>query len=284
MSSVTDRDLGRLEGPLLVFGGPYGNLAATTALRAVAERRGIPPERVICTGDLVAYCAEPEETVRLIRDWGIHVVMGNCEQSLVQRAADCGCGFEAGSACSLLSAEWFRYVDQRISTADRIWMRDLPQTLTFEVAGCRLAVIHGGVTQINRFLFASTPVADKLAELKLLDADIDGVIAGHCGIPFGQIVADKIWLNAGVIGMPANDGTQDGWYLTIEPVGEKLQAHWHRLNYPAEQTRQMMQNAGLALGYTEAIINGLWPSEDVLPVAEKKNRGNALHLQSITFR
>ena len=162
-------------------------------------------------------------------------------------------------------------------------MSQLPQTLAFTLAGRRLTVIHGGVTQINRFLFASTSEEEKLTELNLLGADVDGVIAGHCGIPFGQVVAGKAWLNAGVIGLPANDGTQDGWYLLIEPVVENLQAHWHRLSYPAELTRQAMHNIGLTSGYVDTVINGLWPSEDVLPVIEKKNRGKALDLPSITF-
>ncbi len=48
MDSATNRDLGLLEGPLLIFGGPYGNLPATTALRTLAEQRGIPPEHIIC--------------------------------------------------------------------------------------------------------------------------------------------------------------------------------------------------------------------------------------------
>lgn len=283
MSSATTLDLGLLEGPLLIFGGPYGNLPATKAIRRIAEQRGIPPERIICTGDLVAYCAEPEETVHLLRDWGVRIVMGNCEESLADRALDCGCGFETGTTCSALSTEWFRYVDNKISDENRLWMGNLPQKLTFTLAGRRLAVIHGGVTQINRFLFASTPAEVKAAELEALDADVDGVIGGHCGIPFGQLVAGKVWLNAGVIGMPANDGTQDGWYLLIEPVGEKLQAHWHRLTYPAEQARQAMLKAGLASGYADTIISGLWPSEDVLPDPEKRNRGKALELPSIMF-
>lgn len=82
--------------------------------------------------------------------------------------------------------------------------------------GRRLAVIHGGVTQIKRFLFASTPVADKLSELHRLDADIErGVITGHRYRPFGHIVEGKAWLNAGVIGMLANDDTKDSWYLLV---------------------------------------------------------------------
>ena len=55
--------------PILVFGGPYSNLRATRALIAEAHRLGIPGDRAICTGDVVAYCAEPEETVAAIRDF-----------------------------------------------------------------------------------------------------------------------------------------------------------------------------------------------------------------------
>eukprot|EP00656_Telonema_subtile_P021891 TRINITY_DN22934_c0_g1_i1.p1 TRINITY_DN22934_c0_g1~~TRINITY_DN22934_c0_g1_i1.p1 ORF type:complete len:136 (+),score=1.16 TRINITY_DN22934_c0_g1_i1:113-520(+) len=103
-------DLGTLHSPVLIFGGPYSNLAATQAMQAEAARLGFPAQQVICTGDLVAYCAEPEATVQLIRDWGISVVMGNCEESLAQNAPDCGCGFDQGSACSLLSVEWYNSV------------------------------------------------------------------------------------------------------------------------------------------------------------------------------
>ncbi len=60
MSDQHERlDLGCLTGPVLVFGGPYSNLAATQAMRQQAEDLAIPPNRVICTGDLIAYCAEP---------------------------------------------------------------------------------------------------------------------------------------------------------------------------------------------------------------------------------
>ncbi len=75
-------ELGQLPSPLMLFGGPYSNLPATTALIGESQRLGIPPGQVICTGDIVAYCGNPEETVSLVRDWGCHIVMGNCEESL----------------------------------------------------------------------------------------------------------------------------------------------------------------------------------------------------------
>jgi len=57
--------------PVLIFGGCYGNLQATQALLAEAARRRIPPGRMICTGDVVAYRANPVETVALVRAAGL---------------------------------------------------------------------------------------------------------------------------------------------------------------------------------------------------------------------
>ena len=198
-------DLGELAAPLLVFGGPYSNLEATRALRQIAVERGIPARQCICTGDLVAYCADPVETLQEIREWGVHIVMGNCEESLAEGAADCGCGFEQGSSCDLLSGQWFSYANALVDDAMRQWLAKLPRRLEFSCNGLRLAAIHGGTVQINRFLFASQSDAEFQQELEMLD--VDGVLAGHSGIPFTRQIGRYLWHNAGVIGMPANDST-----------------------------------------------------------------------------
>ena len=44
-------DLGELDAPVLLFGGPYSNLQATQALVELAKREGIPASHMICTGD-----------------------------------------------------------------------------------------------------------------------------------------------------------------------------------------------------------------------------------------
>ena len=80
------KDLGALSGPVLIFGGPYSNLQATQAVLAWADAHAVPPERMICTGDVVAYCAEPAETVALIRAAGCAVLAGNCERQLARNA------------------------------------------------------------------------------------------------------------------------------------------------------------------------------------------------------
>ena len=41
----------------------------------------------------------------------------------------------------------------------------------------------------------------------------DLILSGHAGLPFYSIEKEKFWLNAGVIGMPANDATSRVWYM-----------------------------------------------------------------------
>ena len=50
-------DLGVLDGPVLLCGGPYSNAHALAAFTAEAKRLGVPASAMICTGDVVAYAA-----------------------------------------------------------------------------------------------------------------------------------------------------------------------------------------------------------------------------------
>jgi len=262
------------QGPILLFGGPYSNLQATLALKARATELDIPPRRIICTGDVVAYCADPVATLELIRDWGVHVVMGNCEESLAANRPDCGCGFEEGTTCSLLSTDWYNFARRQVSVEQQDWMSTLPRRIDFSWQGKSFAVIHAAVDSINQFIFPSTPDPVKLRQLELAGTDV--VICGHSGVPFGQRLEGRYWLNAGAIGMPANDGTRDGWYLLLAPETRGFQASWHRLSYAAERAVSTMQRNQLTGGYHETLFSGLWPSHDVLPEAERQQQGIAL--------
>jgi predicted phosphodiesterase len=271
-------DLGTSEEAVLLFGGPYSNLAATAAMQRRSVELGIPPQRIICNGDVVAYCGEPCETLDLIRDWGIHLVMGNCEESLAFGEADCGCGFDPGSECSLLAVTWYDYARRHISDEQRRWMRKLPRAVEFSMQNTRFQVIHGSLNSINEFVFASSDAATRLEQIR--NAGIDVVIGGHSGIPFGQRLQERYWLNTGVIGMPANDGGRHGWYLLLEAQEQGLEASWHRLDYDYEVSRTSTVAAGMN-AYGQALVDGLWPSVDILPEVERRQSGRPLDLRSL---
>lgn len=282
MSVNAIQDLGRLDQPLLVFGGPYSNLAATLQIRQQAEALGFSPQQVICTGDLVAYCAQPAETVELLREWGCHVIMGNCEESLAANAEDCGCGFDAGSACSLLAVEWYRYASSNLSEEQKQWMAQLPRQISFSLMGKQYRVVHGSLEQINAFVFASTDSRIKAHQMR--SAAVDVVIGGHCGIPFGETLPEGYWLNAGVIGMPANDGSAEGWYMLLQPHESGVKASWHRLSYRVSDSVNKMRAAKLCPAYAQCLIEGIWPSLDILPEPERKQTGKGLLLEPLLIR
>lgn len=266
--------------PLLVFGGPYSNSRALDAMKAAADRLGIPASRIICTGDVVAYCAEPEETVRAIRDWGCHVIAGNCEEQLAAGAGDCGCGFEEGTACDLLAKGWYPYANQRVSAESRAWMAGLPTSASFRWLGVDVLVVHGGVDVVNQFIFVSeTAVLDE----QLARAGVDLVIAGHAGIPFVAKRKRGVWFNAGVVGMPANDGTPDGWFGLVTPTQRGLELSQVRLKYDAAAAAASMRRWSYADGYARSLVTGVWPSFDVLPGTERAATGNRLRPRVITL-
>ena len=258
---------------ILVFGGPYSNLQATLAMRADAERRGIPAEHILCTGDIVAYCANPVETIAEIRDWGIHVIAGNCEQQLASGADNCACGFDEGSACDVLAKGWYGYADQRVGRDDRLWMGQLTDEALFDWAGFRFRVVHGGCGATSQFIFPSQH--DVIAS-QLTRANADIVIAGHSGIPFGQSINAQFWFNAGVLGQPANDGTTDAWYGLLTRTPNGITASLHRLAYDVPTARAAVLDAGYANPYGLTLGSGLWPNQDILPPTEVDATGTPL--------
>lgn len=261
-STILDQPCLAADGPVLVFGGAYSNLQATEALLRVASDLGIPPDRIICTGDVVAYGADASACVRLLRLSGVAVVAGNCEEQLGASAGDCGCGFAPGSSCDQLSSAWFAHADCSLTDGDRAWMRSLPSRLELRIGSRTLLVLHGGLDRANQFLWASS---GKEIDRQLCSVAADGVIGGHCGLPFTRIGRAGLWHNPGVIGMPANDGTARGWYSVLTPGPGGLEVSHHALHYDAEGAAAAMRAAGLPGGYAAALQTGLWPSCDVLP-------------------
>ncbi len=266
---------------LLVFGGPYGNLEATQALLAKAEELGISSEHIICTGDLAAYCADPAATANALRRANIQLIQGNCEQSLAASAEDCGCGFEDGSACEVLSKSWFAYCQTQLSRDTLNWFNGLPEQICFEFAGKRFLVVHGSPEGVSRFVFASNLKEHFKRDRRT--PQVDCIIGGHSGLPFTQIVDDRCWHNAGVIGMPANDGTARVWYSVLRQTHTTITFEHRALHYAVDRAQEKMNQACLPQQYAASLTSGLWPSLDILPEHEARQTGVPLTEQQVEW-
>lgn len=269
-------DLGTLTGKILLYGGVYSNLQALEKLKAIAETQGIAPENCICTGDIVGYCAQPEETVQLFKIWGTHSIAGNVEKQLCEGAEDCGCDFREGSRCDGFSQMWYPYAQSKLSSNSLEVLRNLPDHLTFTYASKKVTVVHGSYTNISEFIFKSSPWEVKDSNFDSTQSDV--IIAGHCGLPFHSEQDQKLWLNPGVIGMPANDGSTEVWYAILDDASGELTYEHHTFAYNYRLTNSLMQNGLLPEEYARTIITGIWDNTEILPPVESGMQGFGIKL------
>lgn len=269
------KHIGEIKGPLLVFGGPYSNFQALEKMHKIAVELNIPPSNIICTGDVVGYCAQPEETVQFIMDWGIYAIAGNVEIQLREGKEDCGCDFKSGTRCDVFSRQWYPFAKSILSEKSIDWMRGLPEFIQFIYSGKKATVVHGSFFETSEYIFKSTPWAIKNKNFEAADSDI--ILAGHCGLPFYGIKNKKYWLNPGVIGMPANDGTPRVWYmfLNISKNGELLFEH-RSFIYENKKAAALMRENNLPPEYALTLETGIWDNMEILPEEEKLRQGKAI--------
>ena len=267
-------DIGELEGEILVFGGVYSNLEALEALLLKAREMGIKPKQMLCTGDVVGYCGDPEACVTKMQELGIRSIAGNVEIQLREEKEDCGCDFKSGGRCDLFSRNWYPFAQNQLSSKSLDWMRTLPEHITFTLGKKHLALVHGSYFETAEYVFRSTPDSVKIKNLEALNAD--AIIAGHCGLPFQQNLDGKIWFNPGVIGMPANDGTPRVWFGILGVQNGLLRVEHHELSYDYSKTKSKMKAYGLPMEYANTLESGIWDNCEILPEPETKQQGFAL--------
>ncbi len=269
------KHIGVKEGKLLLFGGVYSNLQALEKLISIAQEAGVKPENCISTGDLTGYCAQPEETIQLFQKWGALSIAGNVELQLASDSEDCGCDFKSGSRCDDFSKMWFPYTKGHLSQQSLDWMKEIPEYISFDYAGKKVTVVHGNYGNTSEFVFKSNATESKERCFDETKSDI--IIAGHCGLPFHQSIKDKLWLNPGVIGMPANDGTTRVWYMLLNVIDSEVSYTHQSFEYDAETAQRLMYKNHLPEAYGDTLTSGIWDNMEILPEIEKMGQGIPIH-------
>jgi len=272
------KHIGTKNGKLLLFGGVYSNLQALEALIDIAKSEDIPAEDCICTGDITGYCAQPEETIQLFRQWGAVSIAGNVELQLANDSEDCGCDFKAGGRCDSFSKTWFPYTKAYLSQESLDWIAEIPENISFYYAGKKVTVVHGNYGNVSEFIFKSN--ANQNKENCLSETDSDVIVAGHCGLPFNQPIKEKLWLNPGVIGMPANDGTQRVWYMILENNNKEIKYTHRSFEYDFKTAQRLMFKNHLPEAYADTLSSGIWDNMEILPEIEKMGQGIPIYLDN----
>lgn len=267
------KNIGNLSGKILLFGGVYSNLESLLAIQAVAEQENISAQNIICTGDIVGYCADPDACLQTIKTWGVHSIAGNVELNLRDELDSCGCNFDEGSRCDNFSKQWYPYAQSKVTPDSMRFIEQIPEFISFEHGGKKVFVLHGSVQNTSAFIFQSTVDSVKKDIFRETKADI--IIAGHAGLPFAQHIEDKLWLNPGVIGMPANDGTPRVWYAILEDALDTAFSILP-LDYPHLVASDKIRAQPLPASYAQTLETGIWDNLEILPPTEQALQGKAI--------
>ncbi len=265
-----EKHIGELKGKVLVFGGVYSNLQSLEAMKEIAEKEHIQQENILCTGDIVGYCAQPEESLQLIKEWGIHSIAGNVELQIRNGEEDCGCNFDEESRCDLFSRQWYPYAFKSVSQEMKKWLSNLPEFIRFKYAGYEGLMLHGSYQNTSEFIFQSTDWNVKKSIFDETNSNL--ILAGHCGLPFSNVENNQHWLNAGVIGMPANDGTPRVWYMILDDKESLTYSH-QSFEYDHVTASELMKENQLPISYANTLSSGIWDNCEILPEKETSEQG-----------
>ena len=258
---------------------------------------GISPNNVICTGDTPGYCADPEACLDLVEAWGIHAIAGNVETNLVNGTDDCGCGFGDGSRCDMFAKLWYSFAAGHVSERNLKYMAGLPDILRFTYGGREVAVLHGSPNDQSEFVWASTSDEVKAGYRRQLGVDV--IIGGHCGLPFVGDAPDDLntpdprhevlnakpqWINPGVIGMPANDGTPRTWFATLNADEGQLTVNFHELHYDHRAAKaRMLDDRRLPVSYAATLTTGIWDNTEIMPPEDAAREGTPLIAERLSL-
>ena len=206
---------------LWVAGGLYGNFEALE--RLLEQYRQEPGAKaLVFNGDFHWFDVIPDEFIR-INDavLGQRATRGNVETELANPDTDagCGCGYpewvgDAEVEHSNRIIERLRGAAHEVPGALR-QLRTLPMHLVAEVAGERVALVHGDADSLAGWGFSQEVLASeqgKAAALKSLEAANVRVFASsHTCLPVLQLFgSDGAIVNNGAAGMPNFNGTRYG--------------------------------------------------------------------------
>ena len=252
---------------LAVFGGIYSNWLALDAALRDAKRRGV--DAMFCLGDLGAFGPHPDRVFPLLRDHDVLCIQGNYDNSVGNGLADCQCGY-TDPRDNHFARISYQYTYEHTSPVNRRWMKELPAQRRLEIAGRRVLLCHGSPRQMNEFVWESTTSTAFLDHLcDTHDADV--VLATHTGIKWQRTLSrERLWVNAGVLGRPENDGRTNVWY-TILTLDDDVGVEFVPIEYDHERLTREMRAERLPEEFSETILTGWWTTcLEVLPQKERR--------------
>ena len=236
-----------------ILGDIHANLDALKVVLDDCRSQGVTD--FLCTGDVVGYNANPCECLKIIRDLGCPVVMGNHDHYVSSRQ-----NLEDFNPHAAAVIEWTR---RQLTVEDIYWLRALP----FVKTTMGITLVHATMDNPEAFGY----VFDHLqAEAHFSHQVTPLCFHGHTHCPmiyekqigavyridaqdFKMPIGRKYFINVGSVGQP-RDGDPRAAYALYDPKAREVT--FRRLEYDVEAAQQRILAAGLPARLAERLAIG----------------------------
>lgn len=204
-------------------------------------------DTIICLGDLVGYGPHPNEVISMIRRRHILCIKGNYDNSVVDNEYS----YIRETRINSFSLPW---TVRELREENRIFLENLPSTLTLNIANKKLLFVHGSPNNINEYLLndddSTTRMMNSISE--------DVLICAHTHIPGMKEFGNKVYINCGSVGKPKigrpnstycimNINKQDGMKVQIKEIPypyKRIIKDMTMLNFPQELIQSFENGIG----------------------------------------
>jgi hypothetical protein len=260
---VLDRSFSKVA----LLGGVYNNHVALRTACQSAVANGC--EAIFQMGDLGGFGPHPNKVFPLLEEFGVRCIQGNYEESLIQRLADCGCGYTHPKD-NHYAALSYDYTDRNLSEENRALLGTFPKQLQFKLGTLTVHLCHGSPRRINEFLWETT-TSNGFVKRIAADLRCHVLCCTHTGLPWTRQAAPDLQIvNVGALGRPANNGKQNVWYAELAWTGLTLDVRFIPVEYDWKALAMEMREEKLPAEFIETIETGWWTTcLEILPGKER---------------
>lgn len=162
--------------------------ALMTVLEDIDDER---VDTIICLGDLVGYGPHPNEVVSTIRRRNILCIKGNYDSSVVDNEYS----FIRENPINSFSMPW---AVNELREENRIYLDNLPSTLSLNISGKNILFVHGSPNKINEYMLQDGENTVEI--MNSLKEDI--LVCAHTHLPCAKEFGNKLFVNCGSVGKP----------------------------------------------------------------------------------
>lgn len=202
---------------VLIISDTHANLWALNAI----DRDAGAVDHILCAGDTVNYGPDPRGALKWLRERGAITVRGNHDHAIAFGADPKAS--PAKQPLALAMRDWTR---SQLTATDLTWLARLPVSATWEIGGCRFALVHG--TPIDPLYDYRLTPATSNGHLDELTGEVraDVLVVGHTHLPLLRRSRNVRVVNPGSVGQPL-DGDNRASYA----LWEEGEVALHRVAY-----------------------------------------------------